>query len=373
VGLVTVETPERIAWRDEGGTLQLSRAIDGSIAYYRRLPPGSGIRYGELAYTPQELIDSLELFRETVLEAPDGPSLSRLIAERFLVFESIRENGPNLFTGYYEPEIPASESATEVLATPLFALPEDIVRVRLDRFGDHLPRTTVVGRVEDGELVPYFTRREIQSGGALDQRAQPIAYVNEIELFFLQIQGSGTLRFPDGRRMKVGYAASNGHPYRSIGALLVRQQAMELEDVSLQSIREWLRRNPDEQQRILFANPSYVFFRVREEGPVGNLQIELTPGRSLAADQRLIPPGALAYVETEVPVPDAPDATLPVRRFMLVQDTGGAIRGHGRGDLFWGAGADAEWMAGHQKHTGRLLLLVARKEALARWTTLRRP
>ncbi|HEX9842531.1 MAG TPA: MltA domain-containing protein, partial [bacterium] len=344
--------------------LRLSRAIDGSIAYYQRIPPETVFRYGPELYTPAELIASLELFRQEFLTAPDAGTFAQRIEERFLVFESIREDSPNLFTGYYEPELEASETPTESLDTPIYALPQDMVKVRLDRFGGSLPAVTLVGRVVDGELVPYYTRREIQGAGALTERAEPIAYVNAVDLFFLQIQGSGVLRFPDGRRVKVGYAASNGHPYRSIGALLVRQEALPLEEVSLQSIRAWLSRNPEQRERILFANPSYVFFHIRDEGPLGNLRVELTPGRSLAADQRLLPAGSLAYVMTDAPLPDAPGATRAVRRFMLVQDTGGAIRGHGRGDLFWGAGPDAEWIAGHQKHAGRLLLLVARKEFL---------
>ena len=363
-GLVLLRSPAELDWRDDGSALQLSRAIERSIDYYRRLPPGSVFRYGELAYTPQELVASLELFREEYLAAPDDSTLGRRIAERFHVFESLREEGDNLFTGYYEPELDASETPTAELDTPLYALPLDIVKVRLDKFGESLPSVTLMGRVVDGELVPYFTRREIQAGGALQARAEPIAYVNAIELFFLQIQGSGMLRFPDGRAVKVGYAASNGHPYRSIGAVLVRNDAMPLEAVSLQSIRAWLHEHPEQRQRVLFANPSYVFFRVRDEGPLGNLRVELTPGRSLAVDQRLIPAGGLAYVVTEAPQPGSTEQTQPVQRFMLAQDTGGAIRGHGRGDLFWGAGPDAEWIAGHQKHAGRLLLLVAKKEYL---------
>jgi membrane-bound lytic murein transglycosylase A len=362
-GLVRLESP-RLEWQDDGSALRLSRAIDGSIAYYQRIPPETVFRYGPELYTPAELIASLELFRQEFLTAPDAGTFAQRIEERFLVFESIREDSPNLFTGYYEPELEASETATESLDTPIYALPQDMVKVRLDRFGGSLPPVTLVGRVVDGELVPYYTRREIQGAGALTERAEPIAYVNAVDLFFLQIQGSGVLRFPDGRRVKVGYAASNGHPYRSIGALLVRQEALPLEEVSLQSIRAWLSRNPEQRERILFANPSYVFFHIRDEGPLGNLRVELTPGRSLAADQRLLPAGSLAYVMTDAPLPDAPGATRAVRRFMLVQDTGGAIRGHGRGDLFWGAGPDAEWIAGHQKHAGRLLLLVARKEFL---------
>lgn len=364
-GLVLHEVPPAVEWRDDGSALRLSRAIDRSIEYYRRLPPESVFRYGELAYTPDELIASLELFRRLYLDAPDADALARAISQRFHVFESVREEGENLFTGYYEPELAASEQPTDELDTPIYALPSDIVKVRLSRFGDSLPSLTLMGRVEGGELVPYFSREEIQAGGVLRDRAEPIAYVNEIDLFFLQIQGSGVLRFPDGRRVKVGYSASNGHPYRSIGAVLVRGEHLALEEVSLQSIRAWLRENPGQQRRVLFANPSYVFFRVREEGPLGNLRVELTPERSLAVDQRYVPAGGLVYVVTEAPLPGESEATQPVRRFMLAQDTGGAIRGHGRGDVFWGSGERAEWIAGHMKHDGRLLMLVARKEYLA--------
>jgi len=376
-GLVAACAPQRglvlepkpgVDWQDDGSGLLLSRAIERSVAYYRRLPPDTAFHIGEQTYRPAELVASLELFRAAYLAAPDAATLARTIARDFHVYESLREDGENLFTGYYEPELAASDSPTDTLNTPIYALPTDIVKVRLDRFSTTLPQVTLTGRVVDGELVPYFTRREIQSDGVMSQRATPIAYVNDVELFFLQVQGSGVLRFPDGRRVKVGYAASNGHPYRSIGALLVRDDAIPLEQVSLQSIRAWLAAHPEEQQRVLYANPSYVFFNVRDEGPLGNLRVELTPGRSLAVDQRLLPPGLLAYVVTEAPVPGEPGQTEPLHRFMLVQDTGGAIRGHGRADLFWGSGSDAEWIAGHQKQSGRLLLLVARKALLPKST-----
>ena len=363
-GLVVLERPPALEWNDDGSALLLSRAIGQSVAYYRGLPPGTPFRYGGEVYSPAEMAASLELFRDEYLAAPDAATLGRRLAERFLMFDSVRDRGENLFTGYYTPELEASATPTATLDTPLYALPFDIVKVRLDRFGDGLPAVTLMGRVVAGELVPYFTRREIQSGKALEQRAEPIAFVNAIELSILQIQGSGELRFPDGRRIKVGYAASNGHPYRSIGAVLVRTEAMPLEDVSLQSIRAWLQAHPEQRQHVLNANPSYVFFQVRDEGPLGNLRVELTPGRSLAADQRLIPAGSLVYVETQVPEPGLPEQQRTVQRFMLVQDTGGAIRGHGRADLFWGAGPDAEWIAGHQRGNGRLVLLVARRQYL---------
>jgi membrane-bound lytic murein transglycosylase A len=363
-GLVEVERPGGISWVDDGSALMLSRAIDHSIAYYQRLPPGERFRYGALTYSPAELIASAELFRSEFLSAPDGEAFAARIAERFHVFESRREEGDNLFTGYYEPELTASGIPTGKLRTPLYALPSDMVRVRLERFGEGLPDRTLVGRVEAGELLPYFSRREIQAEHVLAEKARPIAYVDEVDLFFLQIQGSGQLRFPDGRVVKVGYAASNGHPYRSIGALLVRDNRLALEEVSLQRLRAYLAEHPEEARRVLFHNPSYVFFQEREDGPFGHIRVPLTPGRSLATDRTLFVPGGLAYLDSAVPLPGDPADLRPLRRFMLVQDTGGAIRGSGRGDVFWGAGAEAEWTAGHMKSAGRLFVLVARKAFL---------
>ena len=367
MGWVVMEDSGSFSWTDDGSAHGLSRALSQSIAYYRGLSPGHRFRYGEHTYSPAEMIASLELFREEFYASGDEEDFSARLNERFHIFESISDQDHgNLFTGYYEPELEASEYPVGGLKTPLFALPADIVRVRLRRFGAKLPPLTLTGRVRDNELIPYYSRQEIQGGGALKRDESPIAYVNEVDLFFLQIQGSGTLRYRDGRRIKVGYAASNGHPYRSIGALLVRQGEMELEEVSLQSLRAYLAANPGRARQVLFANPSYVFFQVREDGPLGNIRVPLTPRRSLALDRHLFPKGGLAYVTTMVSVPFSPGEFRPLSRFMLVQDTGGAIRGHGRGDLFFGAGEAAEWQAGNQKHGGRLLLLVAKKEYLNR-------
>jgi membrane-bound lytic murein transglycosylase A len=282
------------------------------------------------------------------------------------VFESVAESGDNLFTGYYEPRIPGSPTPTPELAAPLYARPGDLVEAALEDFGKDLPRRKLVGRVQDGRLVPYYSREEIQQGGVLQGRAEPLAYVNAVDLFFLQIQGSGQVVLPDGRILAVGYEASNGQPYRALGAELIRRNLMARDEVTLFSLRRYLAEHKELATMLLNTNPSYVFFRKLEDGrgPVGNLSVPLTPGRSLAIDRSLLPAGALAYVMTTVPVPDQPGQVRELRRFMLIQDTGGAIRGHGRGDLFWGEGAEAEWIAGHSKQPGRLFILVARKDAL---------
>jgi membrane-bound lytic murein transglycosylase A len=364
-GLVPVEKPQELVFHDDGTDAGLDQAIDQSLAYYRRVPGTTRYPFAGETYAPAELAASLELFRALRRSAPDPRTLGALLARNFRVYESVAEEGDNLFTGYFEPIIPGSETPTAELSMPLYARPANMVEVRLDQFGSDLPPRTLVGRVENGQLVPYYTREQIQTGNALEGKATPLAYVNPVDLFFLQIQGSGAVRFPDGREVKVGYVASNGHPYRSIGAELLRRNELSREEISLQSIRRYLAEHPEEEQALLNTNPSYIFFQVQPQGPLGVLNVPLTPGRSLALDRRLFPPGVLAYVVTEVPVPFEPGVTRPFSRFMLVQDTGGAIRGQGRGDLFWGQGPDAEWIAGHEKMPGRLFLLLAKKEQLA--------
>ena len=360
-GLHPVPDPAARDWSDQGDPASLNAAIEQSIRYYRQLAPGTPFVYGDVTYSPAEMIESLELFRSLL---DDRGTLAEGLARDFLVFETVAPGGTNLITGYYVPVIDGAREPTERLDVPLFARPQGLIEVRLERFAPDLPARRLMGRIEGNELVPFYSREEIQEQAALAGVAEPLAYVNQVDLFFLQIQGSGIVRLPDGEAMAVGYAATNGHPYRSLGAELIRRKAMQREQVTLQSIRAYLAEHPDEVRSLLYTNPSYIFFRPVTEGPLGNIQVPLTAGRSLAMDDRLVPKGGLAYFEVEVPVRDDLSMTRTVRRFALVQDTGGVIKGHGRADIFWGEGESAEWIAGHLKHPGRLFLLVARKDAL---------
>ncbi|MBI4084213.1 MAG: MltA domain-containing protein [Candidatus Lambdaproteobacteria bacterium] len=362
-GLVALRAPDAETWRDDGSAASLAAAIEGSIAYYRRVPRQTRFGYGELSYAPEEMIASLELFRALRQQHPDPVAFQRALAERFLIFDSIAENGKNLLTGYFEPMIPGSHAPAGALSTPVYARPDNLVEVELSRFGESLPQRTLYGRVSEGKLLPYYSRSEIHQREPLEG-ARVLAYVNEVDLFFLQIQGSGLVRFDDGTVLRVNYAASNGHPYRSLGAELVRREALPVELVTMQSIRRYLADHPELVRALLFTNSSYTFFREVPEGPLGNIDVPLTPGRSIALDHRLFPKGSLAYIRTELPVGGAAGPLRPFERFMLVQDTGGAIRGNGRADIFWGQGPEAEWLAGHLKHPGRVYLLVARKEFL---------
>lgn len=286
----------------------------------------------------------------------DAGAAREFFERRFRPFQLVGADGDSgLITGYYEPELAGARRRSDAYPVPLYTKPKDLVTVRLSDFGKDLGDERLAGRVEGGRLRPYYDRAQI-ADGALDGEGTEIVWVADpIAAFFLQIQGSGRVRLPDGEVMRLGYAATNGRPYTAIGRVLVAEGALEREEVSLQSIRAWLRANPAEQRRVMDRNRSYVFFReVAGEGPVGTQGVPLTPGRSLAVDPRYLPLGAPLWIDTVDPL----DTSRPLRRLAVAQDTGGAIRGAVRGDLFWGAGLDAEERAGRMRSPGRCYVLL---------------
>lgn len=278
---------------------------------------------------------------------------------------SAGDDPEGLFTGYYEPLLRGSRERSERYRVPLYVRPPELVMVDLGDFREELKGQRIAGKVEEGELVPYPDRRAIEEG-ALAGRDLELVWVDDpVDAFFLQIQGSGRVRLDDGgddgREMRVGYAAQNGHPYFAIGKDLVERGALTKEEVSMQSIRRWLEQNPDLADDVMARNASYVFFEELEgEGPLGAQGVPLTPGRSLAVDLKHWQLGAPVWLDTRAPSPreGAPDR--PLRRLMIAQDTGGAIRGVVRGDVFWGHGDEAAEVAGRMKHPGRMWVLLPR-------------
>jgi membrane-bound lytic murein transglycosylase A len=271
-----------------------------------------------------------------------------------------------LFTGYYEPTLDGGLTPSAVNDVPLFGRPDDLVTVDLGAFAEDLAGRTVAGRVQDAALVPYEDRAAI-TGGALDGRAPVLVWVDDpIAAFFLQIQGSGRVRLAEGGELRLGYAAQNGRSYYAIGRALVERGELTKDTVSLQTISAWLEAHPDEADAVMNLNGSYVFFRVLDgPGPVGAFGVALTPGRSLAVDRRFVALGVPLWLDVAVPGPaeGAPDETL--RRLVVAQDTGGAIKGVVRGDLFWGGGAEAEWRAGTMKHDGTYAVLLPKTLVIA--------
>jgi membrane-bound lytic murein transglycosylase A len=256
------------------------------------------------------------------------------------------DDGPRgLFTGYYEPSLRGSRARHGRFTVPLHGRPADLVAG---------PRG--VRRRARGRLRPYWTRAQI-AAGAMGRAAPVLAWVDDAtDAFFLEIQGSGRVTLEDGTVLQLNYAGSNGHPYVPIGRVLVERGAMARDAVSLQSIRAWLGANPRRARSVLNANPSYVFFRVSEDaGARGAEGVVLEPGRSMAVDRRYISLGTPIFLDVE-PL----DGVGPIRRLVVAQDTGGAIRGPVRGDLFWGAGPDAYERAGRMRHHGRCWRLAPR-------------
>ncbi len=268
-----------------------------------------------------------------------------------------------MITGYYEPLLSGSRVRSPRYGVPLYAAPDDLLTIDLTELYPELKDKRLRGRVDGKRVIPYWPRADIENGKA-PVGGQELVYVDDpVEAFFLQIQGSGRVRLAEGGIVRVGYADQNGHPYRSIGRVLVERGELPLERASMQGIREWGRRNPEKLRPLLDENPSYVFFReipapepgtleAAIDGPIGSLGVPLLRERSLAVDPRSIPLGAPVYLETTYPL-----STRPLRRLMFAQDTGGAIRGAVRADFFWGFGDDAGREAGRMKQDGRMWIL----------------
>jgi membrane-bound lytic murein transglycosylase A len=270
-----------------------------------------------------------------------------------------------LITGYYEPVIQACRARRPGCSAPIHGVPDDLIAVELASIDPDLKGKRLRGRLEGRKLVPYASRAEIDARSATaagDGKPLPAAVlawaVDPVDVFFLQVQGSGRLQMEDGSVVRVGYADQNGHPYRAVGKSLVERGALAREAVSMQSIRDWLAANLAERDAVLATNPSYVFFRElppSEEPPPGSLGVALTPARSIAVDINVVPLGSPVWLVTT-----DPEDGSPIRRLMAAQDTGGAIRGGVRADLFWGRGESAAAKAGRMQQTGRMWLLRVR-------------
>jgi membrane-bound lytic murein transglycosylase A len=295
-----------------------------------------------------------------LLQVPHGDdAAARAFFETWFLPYSASDNDKpeGLFTGYYEAELRGSSRPGGRYMVPLYRKPDDLVMVDLGEFRDNLKGERIAGRVVDGRLRPYEDRTRIE-GGALKGRNLEMVWVDDpVEAFFLHIQGSGRITLEDGSVMRVGYAGQNGHPYVAVGRELIARGVLTKENVSMQSIREWLHANPGEAAGLMNKNPSFVFFRSLDgEEPLGAQGVALTPGRSLAVDRSFVPYGLPVWLDAQDPLDDA----ARIRRLMVAQDTGGAIRGPVRGDVFWGHGADAELRAGRMKSPGRYYLLIPR-------------
>lgn len=351
----------------------LRRACLESLRYLDGLDPQKDFRMGPRKVKAWELRETISHLRGLLDRNPDPESLGRALRRDFLWFQAAgkeRATRSVLVTGYYSPRIMGSREKTGGFVHPLYGLPKDIIEVDLGLFREELRGQRLVGRLDGSRLVPYFSRAEIDKEGKLSGKGLEILWLQDpVQRFFLHIQGSGEIFLEDGQRVFVNYAGSNGHPYRSIGRILLQRGEIPKERMSMQAIRNHLLRHPEQMESLFLENPSYVFFRVVPNGPLGSLELPLTPGRSIATDSRLFPPGALAVLCSHFPRLDREGnvrSGAGFCRLTLNQDTGGAIRGAGRVDLYCGSGDEAEFLAGHLQHTGKLFFLLLADHAFAR-------
>lgn len=280
--------------------------------------------------------------------------------EPFLVLDAaeaddLDEAAHGLFTGYFEAELTGSRFQDDLYATPLYGRPLDLITVDLGRFDPELAGKGVVGAVRDGRLVPYPERGDIEAGALESQDLELLWIDDPVDVFLLQVQGSGRVILPDGEVVRVGFAAHNGHGYRSIGRKLIDDGELKAHEASWSGIRGWVEANPDKAADLFAHNPRFIFFReLTGDGPIGAEGVALTPERSLAVDTRYIPLGAPIWLDTVRPGGD----DVPMRRLMVAQDKGGAIKGVVRGDFFWGYGDAALAEAGRMKSRGRYFVLL---------------
>lgn len=294
------------------------------------------------------------------IKKSDTVTLHKFLEQNFLPMEvQVGAETEGLFTGYYEASLHGSMNKDENYKYPLYSRPEDLVMVELGSFREELKGQRIAGRVEEGNLLPYETREEIVAG-AWPHNDKVLVWVNNaVDAFFVQIQGSGVVELPDGSNIRIGYAGQNGYPYYAIGRELVKRGYLTKESVSMQSIKAWLTEHSEQADEIMNTNKSYVFFRkIENSGPIGGEGVALTPYRSLAIDHSLFPYGVPIWLEAEA----SGNGDSPIQRLMISQDTGGAIRGGIRGDVFWGYGNEAEAQAGAMKSNGRYWFLVPQQK-----------
>jgi membrane-bound lytic murein transglycosylase A len=355
-------------FEDDLDSSSLVSAMRENLRYLEKLDPERIFEYGGDRYPCRHVIESQKALLALIQGRTAPGDLNRALREGFLVYKATgRVGDPKaLFTGYYEPTYEASAQPGGPFQFPLYKRPDDLVEIDLSPFKEELKGKSIIAMVAGKKVTPYFSRKDIEGDRVLAGKNLEIAWLRDpLDVAFLHIQGSGRLRLPDRSVVRVGYEAKNGLPYNPIGRYMIEKGFLAREEVSMQSIRRYLTDHPEVREEVLNHNPSYVFFRPTSGGPYGNINVPLTPGRSLALDTRLFPRGALCFIKTKKPVVDAAQRIVrwdDFSRFALNQDTGGAIKGAGRADVFWGDDEYAEIAAGHMRHEGELYVLIKKPE-----------
>ncbi len=369
VSLRKINISDYPAFYDHFDFVGLEHALKQSLLYFCRIPATRIFHFGKDLVTASRMKSSLRKFLIFIKKNPDSYQMEQFIKHNYNVYISIGRGYTSkvIFTGYYEPEFSGSLVKDKEYIYPLYSMPDDLVFINLSRFSDKFANERkLVARVNRKKrVVPYFSRKQINGISDFGKRAHPIVWLkSRVDRFFLEIQGSGKILLKQGGFLRVHYIASNGLRYRSIGRYLIDTGEIAKQNMSMQAIRVWLERHPERIEQILDYNPSFVFFKKETGGPFGCLGVAITPMRSIATDRSLFPAGALCFIETRIPEKTKKYDSENWHKysgFVLNQDTGGAIKGPGRADFFYGSGDYAEFAAGHMNQPGKLYFLVLKE------------
>jgi membrane-bound lytic murein transglycosylase A len=371
--LESIVDPETLAdlkgFSDDMDNNSLEKAIENQIQAMFEQEPSTPVRLGTFTLTRGRLVETLEAFLEILKQDLPPEKFNKKIAEEFVLYRAGKGKSKKfLFTGYYRPVIKASPVRTPLYRFPLYQMPEENFHQVNYKKGIQLVGTQMgikkVREPDTDKKWRRFTREEIDRKGVLKGKGLEVAWLkDDLERFFLHIQGSGVLEFPDGSQQGIGYQGSNQHSYTGIGRLMINDGAIETSQGSMQGIKKYFLDNPQDISKYLYQNKRYIFFTYNDDGPRGSGGGELVGGRSIATDKSIYPAGGLAFIRVKQPVLDENNKIVrwkPISRFVVDQDTGSAIRGPGRGDLYFGTGQIAGAKAGHYHERGEVYYLIKR-------------
>ncbi|MGD0275519.1 MAG: MltA domain-containing protein [Syntrophales bacterium] len=344
----------------------LITAIERSLTYLDRLSPETTLTVGDRSITTGVIKASLIAFRNIMASNDSNEVKQQQILDSFEFYRTSAANGrkQTLITGYFESLLNGSFVKTDVFRYPIYSTPEDLIVVNLRKFNQKYQKDQIIGRVAGKELVPYYTRDDIDFKRVLVGRNFEIVWVNDpVGLFTMHTHGSGKIKMPDGSLLQLSYSQRNGRPFRSDSGILLDLGKIDRKNLSYRNVKSYLRNHPDEAPDVFRKNESYIFFRIVEEGPVGAIGVPLVPSRSIAVDPDLYPLGGIALLSSQKPELNEKgrvSSWIPFTRFVLCQDTGGLIKGQ-HIDLYCGSGDKAENVAGSYKEQGDLYILLLKQ------------
>ena len=345
----------------------LKRAIKNQLAVMFEQDEASPVRLGDFTVTRGRLVETLQAFQKLLQKKLPQKEFNKKVSEEFLLYRVGKGQSKKiLFTGYYRPVIPASPIPTPRYRFPIYQMPEKDLQMVKKQSGIRLVGSksgiTKIRKIQSGKNWRSLTREEIDTKGALDKHGLEVAWLeNELERYFLHIQGSGVLEYPNGRRQGVRYQGSNKYSYNGIGKLMIRDGVITTSEGSMQGIKKYFAQNPQNISKYLNQNKRYIFFTLSDEGAIGSGGGELVGGRSIATDKSIYPAGGLVFIKVRQPVLDSNykiKSWKPISRFVIDQDTGSAIRGKARADLYFGTGKEAGAKAGRYHEKGEVYYLI---------------